>query len=225
MASKQQNISLKLAPVIVILWSNVSMFGDIFLAHLYLHCPYVIPYFPTKTNDQNEIEYTIVCGYQLDKNGQLESEETFQSRMFSLMELYSSIIQCNMSMEEHPRNIQFGWRWLAMILNDQPKDQLTALLLDAFLSMSAHKMLITYGRQFLKLFHYIQTDFIQKIESITSKDARQTLMKLKSLLQDMNRKFTQKHLGFNEIAKDLTPNGGLVPNYFFTKSYIFMSKR
>ncbi|KAH9517024.1 Nuclear pore complex nucleoporin component [Dermatophagoides farinae] len=230
-ASKQQNISLKLAPVIVILWANVSMFGDIFLAHLYLSCPYVIPYFPTRTNNQNDTEYTIVLGYQFDKNGQLESEESFQSRMFSLMELYSSIIQCNMPMEEHPRNIHFGWRWLAMILNDQPADQITALLLDAFLSMSAHKMLSTYGRQFLKLFYYIQSDFIQRIETITKKEERQTLMKLKSLLQDMNRKLSrmqqhqqQQSIGFDTIAKNLAPNG-LVPNYFFTKSYIFMSKR
>nr|XP_027202971.1 nucleoporin GLE1-like [Dermatophagoides pteronyssinus] len=226
-ASKQQNISLKLAPVIIILWANVPMFGDIFLSHLYLHCPYVIPYFPTRTMNQNEIEYTVVCGYQLDKNGQLEKEETFQSRMFSLMELYSSIIQCNMPMEEHPHNIQYGWKWLAMILNDQPYDQLTALLLDAFLSMSGHKMLSIYGRQFLKLFHFIQTNFIRKIETITSKESRQTLMKFKSLLENMDEKLSQlnNNMGNVErIAKELSPNG-LVPNYFFTKSYIFMSKR
>ncbi|KAH9423836.1 Nuclear pore complex nucleoporin component [Dermatophagoides pteronyssinus] len=226
-ASKQQNISLKLAPVIIILWANVPMFGDIFLSHLYLHCPYVIPYFPTRTMNQNEIEYTIVCGYQLDKNGQLEKEETFQSRMFSLMELYSSIIQCNMPVEEHPHNIQYGWKWLAMILNDQPYDQLTALLLDAFLSMSSHKMLSIYGRQFLKLFHFIQTNFIRKIETITSKESRQTLMKFKSLLENMDEKLSQlnnNNMNVERIAKELSPNG-LVPNYFFTKSYIFMSKR
>lgn len=222
MANKQRNFSYKLAPIIVILWSNIPMFGIYFQSHLFVNCPYAIPYFPEKEKNQKDVEHMIICGYQLDKNGSLESDESFQSRMYNLIGLYSAIIQCNMS-ERHPQDMHYAWRWLAMILNDKPRSVISALILDSFISMSTHKLYQTYGLQYLKLIQYIKNVYIDRTMSTTDINQRQTLMKLKSLINDTEKKLNRPNNSVESIVRNLTPNG-LVPNYFFTKSYIFMKK-
>lgn len=213
---KQKNICLMLAPVIVILWANYPKFGEIFLAHLYLTCPYAIPYYPVRQKEQSDLEYMVTCGYQLDKEGKLETDEMFHVRMGPLIELYSAIVQCNLP-EQHPQDLDCAWRWLARMLNEPPRPGITALVLDSFLSISSHKLYSVYGRQFTKLIKYIQFHYVRALEAITEKSERQTLIKFKSLLAD-----TIKSLNSRDPKKSLTP-AGLVPNYFFAKSYVFMA--
>lgn len=218
MANKQKNFAYKIAPVIVILWSNVPMFSIYFQSHLFINCPYAIPYFPVKEENQNDVEYMIICGYQLDKNGSIETDESFQNRIYNLIGLYSAIIQCNMS-ERHPQDMHYAWRWLAMILNDKPRTVISALILDSFLSMSTHKLYQIYGKQYLKLIQFIKNVYIERITAITDNNHRQTLMKLKSLISDMEKQLNRPNISKENIVKSLTPTG-LVPNYFFTKSYL-----
>ncbi|UXI15010.1 hypothetical protein NH340_JMT00953 [Sarcoptes scabiei] len=219
-ATKHRSISLKLAPVIIILWAFIPIFGDIFWAHLVVACPYVIPYFPDRNQFKNDAEFAVICGYQLNKKGQIESNESFHSRMFALIELYSAIIQCNMVENNHPRDLQYAWKWLATILNEEPKEALTALLLDAFISNSMHKLYAMYGRQFEKLINFIREIFIDKIQSITAAENRQSLMKLQSMLDDLEKKLARKNLPKKASIDSLRPSG-LVPDQFFSKSFIF----
>ena len=207
-----------LGPVIVILWSNYPKFGDVFLSHLYLTCPYAVPYYPVRQKDQSDIEYLVTCGYQLDKEGNLESDETFHNRMYPLIELYSAIIQCNLT-EAHPCDINVAWRWLALMLNQEPRPGITALTLDAFLSVASQKLYVVYAKQFTKLIKFINSKYLKSIESITELTERQTLMKFKSLMNSIVKKLNSR-----DPSNALAPSG-LVPNYFFAKSFIFMSSR
>ena len=203
-------MATKFAPVIAVLWSKVPQFGKIFLAHLYANCPYAIPYFPIQDPCQTEVEYMVTCGYQLNSKGVIaETDENFQERMFTMIQLYSAVIQCNLT-AGHPRDLNYAWSWLGRVINDTPKPCLTALMLNAFLSVSAHKLLRVYGRQFEKLFRFISGGYFKKIESITEQSQRQTLMKFKSQLSEIERKM-HKQDPVRELARDLN----LVPDSFF----------
>lgn len=120
----------------------------------------------------------------------------------------------------HPRDLQYAWKWLATILNEEPKEALTALLLDAFISNSMHKLYAMYGRQFEKLINFIREIFIDKIQSITAAENRQSLMKLQSMLDDLEKKLARKNLPKKASIDSLRPSG-LVPDQFFSKSFIF----
>jgi len=204
-------MALKLAPVIVYLWAKVPLFGKIFLGQLFRNCPYALPYYPVQQADQTEIEHMVTCGYQLNSDGQLESDEIYYERMFAMIQLYSAVIQCNMN-KGHPRDLHYAWNWLARVLNDTPKLRITALMLDAFLSVSAHKLLRVYGRQFQKIIAYIYKVYIKRIDSITEMAERQSLMKFKSLLVDVQQKISRGRDASRELARSLD----LVPDHFFS---------
>lgn len=210
---KQKNMAIKLAPVIAVLWSRVPLFGKIFLAHLYRNCPYAIPYFPEQEKDQTEEEYMVTCGYQPNSQGAItESDENFQERVYATIHLYSAVIQCNLR-EGHPRDLHYAWNWLSRVLNEPPKPRLTALILDAFLSVSAHKLLQCYGRQFQKMIAFITRTYLQKIEAITETTERQTFMKFKSLLSNIERKM--RHGRLQDAVRQLASELDLVPDSFF----------
>lgn len=209
---KQKNMSVKLAPVVVFIWARMPLFGQIFLAQLFRNCPYAVPYYPTMEKGQSKLEYMVTCGYQLNSEGHItETEEMFQERMFAMLQLYSAIIQCNM-MKGHPRDLHYAWNWLARVLNDTPKPRLTALMLDAFLSVSSHKLLRVYGRQFVKMLRYIKNVYLRKIIAVTIEtESKQTMMKFTTLVEQIERKINTSRDAARELAQTLD----LVPDYFF----------
>jgi len=205
-------MAVKLAPVIAFLWAKVPLFGKLFLAQLFRNCPYAVPYYPMKSSNQDETEYMVTCGYQLNSEGLIsETEEIYLERMYAMIQLYAAIIQCNMS-QGHPRDLQYGWNWLGRVLNDTPKPRITAIMLDAFLSVSTHKLLRCYGEQFKKMFQLIANTYIPKINALTPKAERQTLMKFQTLMENIQRKLARSR----DPSRDLAIELNLVPDHFFT---------
>ena len=210
---KQKGMALKLAPVIMFIWVRVPQFGTIFLAQLFRNCPYAVPFYPSREDGQSEVEYMIICGYQLNSEGKItEKDELYLERMFIMIELYSAVIQCNIT-QCHPRNLQYAWNWLARVLNEKPVPKVTALMLDAFLSMSAHKLLRIYGKQFVKVIHHIKSVYLKKIESITTTD-KQTMMKLITLIDDIYR-IIMTATNSLDAASALTRKLDIIPDNFF----------
>lgn len=203
---------MTMGPIISLLWQRFPSFGQIFLAQLQEKCPYSVPFYPEKESDENETDYLIACGYTISKDGTQETEESFLNRMRAMIRLYSAIIQCNLE-SAHPHGLKCGWSWVARVLNQEPRPAITAAILDAFLSISSHKMYRFYGRQFVKLIEFIQRDYTKRIESVTTKDTkRQSLVKLQMFSDNLCNKIRR-----NASHKDLAPEG-LVPDYFFKTS-------
>ncbi|KAI2799486.1 hypothetical protein RDWZM_007291 [Blomia tropicalis] len=208
---KQKNMSLQLAPVIAILWWKIPLFGKVFQAHLFRSCPYTIPYYPTISEGQTDSEFMVTCGYQLNSDGTIsENEEFFHDRMYAMIQLYAAILQCNINQQHHPHDLHNAWVWLARVLTTQPKVKITALMLDSFLSITGHKLLRVYGRQFVKLIHFISKQYYSKMESITPTIERQSLMKFKTVLTNIEDKMIRPN-GWHLISQTLS----IVPDSYF----------
>ena len=52
------------------------------------------------------------------------------------------------------------------LLNALPANRLTATALDAFLNVSGFKLYSLYGRQFVKLLHFINDDFLVQLNEV-----------------------------------------------------------
>lgn len=188
-----KNVALQLAQVIIILWTYHVEFGRLFLCHLSISCPYVIPYFPVLEPDQSEEDYLKTLGYKMQKAGGAEPEESFTERVTACIELYAMVMQCKIETVlgvgeiVHPHNLKHAWRWLAEILNGEIAPEMTALILESFLRIAYREMFIVYGSQFQKIIVMIKFYFIPKIEKTTEVTQRATLMKLKSTLSEIEK--------------------------------------
>lgn len=189
-----KNVALQLAQVIVILWASHVEFGRLFMCHLVMSCPYVIPYFPVLEQGQTEEDYLRTLGYRMQKAGGAEPEESFTERVTACIELYAMVMQCDAQIGggggglAHPHDLNNAWRWLAEIVNGEVAPEMTALILESFVRIASSKMSLVYGRQFRKMLVMIKFHFVPKIERATEVNQRATLMKLKSTLEEIEKK-------------------------------------
>jgi nucleoporin GLE1 len=212
-STKQKDIALTMAPIIVQLWSRFPTFGQIFMAQMQEKCPYIIPYYPKKETDDSERDHLIACGYNIAKDGTQESEESFLNRMKAMVKLYAAIIQSNLQ-DNHPHDLNYGWTWTARLLNLEPRTAITAAVLESFLSITSHKFYRFYRKQFIKIIKFILSDYIPRIENVSKKGTkRQSLVKLSMFIIDVNKKL-EKNVNYKELMPE-----GVLPDYFFQTSY------
>lgn len=208
--TKQKDIALTMAPIIVLLWSQFPNFGKIFLAQLQEKCPYIVPYYPKKEDD--EMTHLIACGYNVNKDGTIESEDSFLNRMRSIIKIYAAVIQSNVP-NNHPHDINHGWKWIARVLNMEPRPGITPAILEAFLSITAHKFYRIYRFQFIKLVDLIASEYMNKIEKVSQKEVKkQSSVKLSLFINKIIKSMQRNNL------KELIPDG-LIPDYFWQSSY------
>lgn len=217
-------MALRLASVVAVLWSRLDpLFGRILLCQLYRMCPYAIPYFPEREADQSEEEWMVSCGYAVNSSGSIsETKETFRERIYPLVQFYGALLQANIPEGRHPRDLEYAWHWLARLLNTHPPVAvMSSLCLDAFLSVTGHKMLAVYGRQFVKVVRFISRTYMAELAAVTPNTDQQSLMKFKSLLEDFEHKMKALSRGGRalkpaDVARSLIPETmELVPDSFF----------
>lgn len=221
-STKQKDIALTMAPIIVLLWSRFAIFGQIFLAQMEEKCPYIIPYYPIAENNEKDSErnHLISCGYNISKDGTQESEDSFLNRMRAMVKLYAAIIQSNVE-NNHPHDLNEGWKWIARILNFEPKCGITAAVLESFLSIISHKFYRIYRKQFIKLINFIALDYIKRIENVSQKGTkRQSLVKLQLFITDIKEKL-EYHSNRRGLEGPHIQPEGLIPDYFFHSSYSY----
>ncbi|EDV21724.1 uncharacterized protein TRIADDRAFT_59739 [Trichoplax adhaerens] len=178
-------------------WCEYPEMGNLFLAHFYSLCPYTVPFNIPRLADQNDIEYfkyDYICtnlaarklGYHV-KDGNIEDEDQYLKRMSGIIRLYAAIIQSTPPQgptHAHPHGIEYGWRWLARIVNMPPVPNVTATLIFDFLQVAGNKLNLTYGKQFGKLITLICKEYYPKLEAVTPKSKRGPLSRLLLFLQD-----------------------------------------
>ncbi|RDD47336.1 Nucleoporin GLE1 [Trichoplax sp. H2] len=167
-------------------WCEYPEMGNLFLAHFYSLCPYTVPFNIPRLADQNDIEYFKKLGYHV-KDGNIEDEDQYLKRMSGIIRLYAAIIQSTPPQgptHAHPHGIEYGWRWLARIVNMPPVPNVTATLIFDFLQVAGNKLNLTYGKQFGKLITLICKEYYPKLEAVTPKSKRGPLSRLLLFLQD-----------------------------------------
>lgn len=190
------------ATIILTLWNDFPLFGDLLLAHFYKQCPYLLPMYLVKINNQTDEDYYKFLGYQYGPDG-IEKQDKYLKRLTGMMRLYSAIMVAKPKSSqklETPFGISNGWQWFCCILNLPPKPDVTATLMHAFLQNVGASMCKTYKKQFTKLLQFIDENYIPLLTKI---DTGGPVTRLEGLLRDFNQK------GLFEI-----PSGMLSDNFW-----------
>ncbi|NXD74960.1 GLE1 protein, partial [Halcyon senegalensis] len=168
------------------IWEMYPRVGDLLLAHLHRKCPYSVPFYPAMKEGTSVEEYRRMLGYRV-KNSTVEDQDNFLKRMSGMIRLYAAIIQLQWPYGDkegtHPHGLNYGWRWLAHILNMEPLADVTATILFDFLEVCGNSLMKQYQAQFWKMMLLLQDDYIPRIEAITSSGQMGSLMRLKQFVE------------------------------------------
>ncbi|WVW78289.1 hypothetical protein I302_100243 [Kwoniella bestiolae CBS 10118] len=134
--------------------------GEVLFARFVKKCPWVVPYYPTRDNNQPREEYEKSTG-----RGSDESLAEYISRMAGICTLYFAILQTPLSsliptatvqpptptqletLIVPPLRFPSAWTWLALSLKDQfPALPPVAHLVSSWIEIVAHEAVNRYGR-------------------------------------------------------------------------------
>ncbi|XP_068976313.1 mRNA export factor Gle1 [Bombus flavifrons] len=208
LVSSKPKMAFPIAAIIVALWSDHSDFGDLLLSHFYNVCPFTVPVFMPRMVGQSDDDYYKLMGYKYAEDGTIEKHDKFLKRMSGLMRLYASITittQRKGIAKTNPHGLQNAWRWLAAILNFEPRKEISDLcatfLLD-MLEVAGNTLWIAYPKQFHKLLILLLEEYYPRMKNVGSIGSG-PLVRLEEFLR-------------NSLAKGSIspPDGQLPPNFW-----------
>ncbi|XP_071860558.1 gle1 RNA export mediator [Bombus fervidus] len=208
LVSSKPKMAFPIAAIIVALWSDHSDFGDLLLSHFYNVCPFTVPIFMPRMVGQSDDDYYKLMGYKYAEDGTVEKHDKFLKRMSGLMRLYASITittQRKGIAKTNPHGLQNAWRWLAAILNFEPRKEISDLcatfLLD-MLEVAGNTLWIAYPKQFYKLLILLLEEYYPRMKNVGSIGSG-PLVRLEEFLR-------------NSLAKGSIspPDGQLPPNFW-----------
>nr|CAI5867818.1 unnamed protein product [Callosobruchus analis] len=190
------------ATVILSLWNDFPDFGKLILAHFYKSCPYLVPYYIPREQGESDENYYLKQGYQY-VDGQIERQDKFLRRMTGIMRLYASILisKPKRGQAKSPYTLKEGWRWIASLLNLEPRLDITATMLHAFLETAGFQMEVVYGKMFNKLIRRVVMEKFMPI--LREKCTGGAMTRLELLLSEYTKK-----------GKFETPNGYVAHSYW-----------
>ncbi|XP_046621898.1 mRNA export factor Gle1 isoform X1 [Neodiprion virginianus] len=169
LVSSKPEMAFSIAAVIVALWNDYPDFGELLLAYFYKTCPYLVPIFLPQQQGQSNEDYYKSLGYKYSEDGTVERQDKFLKRMSGLMRLYAALTvtrQRKLVTSSHPHGLQNAWRWLAAILNIEPRPDICATLILDMLEVTGHALWKTYPKQFPKLLALLITQYYPRMHSI-----------------------------------------------------------
>ncbi|RZF36558.1 hypothetical protein LSTR_LSTR010669 [Laodelphax striatellus] len=188
--SSKPEAAFAIAGIAVSLWHEFPEFGALLLAHFQRECPYLIPALMPQLEGQSDEEYYKVLGYQY-VDGKVESQDKFLKRMSGFVRLYAALIITNpryRGKSPHPLGLKEGWRWLAAILNLEPRCDLSATLILDMLDVAGSELHRCYGVQFQKILHLLCSDILPRIEKVTPEGCGGPVRRLKTFLEKILRR-------------------------------------
>ncbi|KAI8749245.1 nucleoporin GLE1 [Biomphalaria glabrata] len=159
-----------IAAVVVGLWVNFPIIGELFLAHLYVLCPYVLPYYATRQDGQSNTDYFKSAGYKINEDGSVEEQDKFLRRMSGLMRLYTACMIVNppnLAGNKHPHGVEHAWMWLARTMNLEPHPDITAAAIYDMLAVTGHYLFKQYKVQFIKLLYVLCKSYFPSLKNIS----------------------------------------------------------
>ncbi|KAJ3383395.1 hypothetical protein HDU84_003639 [Entophlyctis sp. JEL0112] len=130
-----------LGQVAVMLFDKHPPLLAILLGRLMKRCPYIVPMYCRRTEGETEDEFLKRQRYK-QSDGEWETEERYCERMCGMIRFYAAIVQTNS--KSHAQEIDFGWQWLARILNMNPR-KITPQLIWSFLQPAARPVVSIYA--------------------------------------------------------------------------------
>lgn len=170
--SSKPEAAFYFATVLTALWVDFPDFGKLVLAHFHREMPYLVPMYPLMLEGQSDKDYYVSLGYHYT-DGVIEKHDKFLKRMTGIMRLYSAVmitrLKRNQQDRRHPHGMANGWRWLAAMMNLEPRVDITATVIFEFLEVIGSSMLSTYGKQFQKLLTYFLNVYMPMIQKVSFK--------------------------------------------------------
>ncbi|XP_078039527.1 gle1 RNA export mediator [Augochlora pura] len=172
LVSSKPKMAFPIAAVVVAIWNDYPDFGDLLLSHFYDTCPYIVPVFLPEIEGQSNEDYYKLLGYKYAKDGTIEKHDKFLKRMSGLIRLYASITITSQRKgvnKTNPHGLQHAWRWLAAVLNIEPRTEIAdlcaTLLLDMF-EVAGNALWTAYPRQFHKLLILLSDEYHSRIQTV-----------------------------------------------------------
>ncbi|XP_011138602.1 nucleoporin GLE1 [Harpegnathos saltator] len=206
--SSKPEMAFPIAAIVVALWNEHKDFGELVLAHLHEACPFAVPIFPLQQDGQSNEDYYKSLGCKYSEDGSFEKQDKYLKRMSGLMRLYISITVTSQRKgvtKTHPHGLQYAWRWLAAVLNIEPRadtcDLCATLILD-MLEVAGNVLWTAYPNQFHKLLILLTEQYYPRMQNITGAGGG-PLMRLEEFLS-------------NALAKSVIriADGMLPPNFW-----------
>ncbi|XP_055310575.1 mRNA export factor Gle1 [Sitodiplosis mosellana] len=201
--SSHQQAAFPIAAVIVSIWQLFPDVGKLFLALLYIECPFFVPYFVPQQPGQSERDYFSILGYKFTDD-KMEEQEQYLKRISGLQRLYSAVLITKLKSAqqhlEHPHGIEYGWMWLSNFIMLDPLPGISPTLLLEFIQESGAEMWQVYKKQFMKLLVVLHDLYMPKLEKI---DSGGPFSRLQNLIGTIVRE--------NKITP---PSGTLAPNFW-----------
>ncbi|CAI9554939.1 unnamed protein product [Staurois parvus] len=175
-----------LATVFSGIWERHPQVGELFLAHLYKKCPYAVPFYPVYKKGVPLVDYQRTLGYVVE-GSVVEQQDNFLKRMSGMIRLYAAILQIRYPFGtvqgHHPHGLNYGWRWLAQILNLEPVADVTATLLYDFLEVCGNALMKQYQGQFWKLILLLKDELFPRIKLVTPEGQMGVVVRLSLFLE------------------------------------------
>lgn len=172
--------------VIIALWAEFPDLGDLFLAHVFAACPFLVPIHFGRKEGMKDEEYYKILGYTYNDENKVEDQVTYESRLGGVCRLYAAVMVSILPKDglrqgkEHPCGIGNAWRWLASCLNLRPINGITATLMLNILEVCGNEMLNLYRGQFLAMLYVIAQSYLDLLKPVSLEGP---LTNLKTLLE------------------------------------------
>jgi len=162
--SAAQASAFPIAAVAVNVCAAHPALTDVLMAHFHRLCPYTVPMYPPKQENQSMADYQISIGYRHSSEGPngFETEDSYLARISGTIALYAAITQTIYDKGVHPFGLSHAWAWLARVLNMRPR-RVTPTILLPFLEIAGYELNRVYRRQFVKLLNFISKDYMTRL--------------------------------------------------------------
>lgn len=189
--------AFEIASVAVELWQLYPDFGILLYARFKQRCPCLIPYNTAKTTDESDEEYYKSLGY-IYTDGVVEKHDKYIIRMTGIIRLFAAIIATE-TKSGKALGIGQAWMIIATTVNIVPQLDITAILLHEMLIITGYHLRKAYSKQFIKMVHYINTDYMIKIDQVTPMGCRGPVQRLKTFISKVIE------LGYIDKPKGILP--------------------
>ncbi|KAJ3068481.1 Nuclear pore complex nucleoporin component, partial [Podochytrium sp. JEL0797] len=165
-----------LAQVAMLLIDKHPDLLPVLLGRLMKRCPFVVPMYFKRDEGETMDDFNKRRRYK-KSDDEWETEERYNERMCGMIRFYAGLTQIKSN--SHAYEIDFGWQWLARVLNIHAR-KITAQLISSFLQVAGHALLETYQTQAVKLLTYIHETALPQMMTLSVPSA----MQLQLFLED-----------------------------------------
>ncbi|XP_026804768.1 uncharacterized protein PFB0765w-like [Rhopalosiphum maidis] len=195
--SVKTETGFEVASIVTELWNIHPDFGILLYARFKQKCPCLIPYNAVKTNEETDEEFYKSLCYNYT-NGVVEKQDKYVKRMTGIVRLFAAIIITE-SKSGKALGIGQAWMLIAATVNLVPQLDITAILLHEILIITGYELKQAYGRQFIKMLEYINTNYMKKIDEVTPIGCGGPVQRLKTFISKVIQ------VGYIEKPKGIIP--------------------